>query len=231
MRLILRLFVLLIFGFTGYANEGVILTGTRTIYPEGAKDKTLQLTNHESQSYIVQVQIDNGTPEGFAPFIVTPPVFRMEPHSGQSVRLTYSGEPLPGDRESVFYFSFSQLPSLKSATAQQNKLIFAITNRVKIFYRPAALSGHPEKTSEFISLRMEGKQIRIVNQSEYHASVRRATLVRNGKEIRLAEGVMISPKSSMVFTPPSEITDISTGILRLILVNDYGVDIVTERRL
>lgn len=231
MRLILRLFVLLIFGFTDYANAGVVLTGTRIIYPEGAKDKTLQLTNHESQSYIVQVQIDNGTPEGFAPFIVTPPVFRMEPHSGQSVRLTYSGEPLPGDRESIFYFSFSQLPSLKSATAQQNKLIFAITNRVKIFYRPAALSGHPEKTSEFISLRMEGKQIRMVNQSEYHASVRRATLVRNGKEIRLAEGVMISPKSSMVFTPPSEITDISTGILRLILVNDYGVDIVTERRL
>lgn len=45
MRLILRLFVLLIFGFTGYANAGVILTGTRIIYPEGAKDKTLQLTN------------------------------------------------------------------------------------------------------------------------------------------------------------------------------------------
>ena len=231
MRLILRLFVLLIFGFTGYANAGVILTGTRIIYPEGAKDKTLQLTNQESQSYIVQVQIDNGTPEGFAPFIVTPPVFRMEPHSGQSVRLTYAGEPLPGDRESVFYFNFSQLPSLKAGTTQQNKLIFAITNRVKVFYRPASLSGHPEKTSEHIHLSMEGKQIRIVNQSEYHASVRRATLVRNGKDIRLAEGVMISPKSGLVVTPSSEITNLRGLLLRLVLVNDYGVDIVTERRL
>ncbi|EGT3571875.1 molecular chaperone [Citrobacter amalonaticus] len=231
MRLMLRLFVLWIFGFAGYANAGVILTGTRIIYPEGTKDKTLQLTNQDSLSYIVQVQIDNGSPEGFTPFVLTPPVFRMEPHSGQSVRLSYSGEPLPGDRESVFYFNFSQLPLLQAGTEQKNKLILAITNRVKVFYRPAMLSGHPEKTAEHIHLRMEGKQIRIVNQSEYHASVRRASLVRNGKEIQLAEGVMISPKSSMVFTPSSEITGLSGAHLRLVLVNDYGVDIVKEHRL
>lgn len=229
MRLTLQLFVLLIFSVAGYAAAGVILTGTRIIYPEGIKDKTLQLTNPGPQAYIVQVQVDNGKPDGVAPFVITPPVFRMEPHSGQSVRLTYSGETLPGDRESVFYFSFSQLPSVNSGTAQQNKLILAITNRVKIFYRPATLSGHPEKIADLISINMEGKKVRVVNQSEYHASVRRLTLIRNGKEIRLAEGVMISPKSSRVFTPSSDISGLNDAHFRLVLVNDYGVDIVTER--
>ncbi|MDP0667676.1 molecular chaperone, partial [Klebsiella pneumoniae] len=62
-------------------------------------------------------------------------------------------------------------------------------------------------------------------------SVRRATLVRNGKDIRLAEGVMISPKSGLVVTPSSEITNLRGLLLRLVPVNAYGVAIVTERRL
>lgn len=226
----LRLFIIFIFGFSAYASAGVILKGTRIIFPEG-KDKTIQLMNNESQTYIVQVQVDTGVPESVAPFIITPPVFQMAPHSGQSVRLTYTGEPLPGDRESVFYLSFSQLPLLKAGTASQNKLIFAITNRVKLFYRPATLSGHPGNTAGQLTLSLEGQQVRVTNQSEYHASVRRIMLVRGNKEIRLTDGVMISPKSSMLFTPSSTVTDLSGALLRLVLINDYGADIITERRL
>lgn len=227
----LKLFFLLALCFASYSNAGVILTGTRIIYSEGVKDKTLQLTNQENQSYIVQVQLDSGTPDSQAPFIVTPAVFRMEPYSGQSVRLTYSGEPLPKDKESVFYFNFSQLPSVKTNTVQQNKLMFAITNRVKIFYRPTSLSGHPEKTADLINLSIHGKQIKVLNQSEYHASVRRILLIRDGKETRLAEGVMISPGSSMMFTPSADIVHLKGALLRIVLVNDYGVDVVSERRL
>lgn len=231
MRSILKLTIILTLALSGYVNGSVILSGTRIIYTEGAKDKTIKLTNPESQPYIVQVHVDNGVQDGHAPFIITPPVFRLEPHSGQSIRLAFTGESLPPDRESVFYFSFSQLPALKANTFQKNKLILAITNRVKIFYRPVTLSTPPGKTADNINFSTEGRQIRIYNNSEYHASIRRASLVRNGKEVRIAEGVMISPKSSMIFTPSSTIEDLKGTLARLVLVNDYGVDIISEHRL
>ncbi|MEI3973708.1 fimbria/pilus periplasmic chaperone [Klebsiella pneumoniae] len=37
------------------------------------------------------------------PFIITPLIFRIEPHTGQTLRIMYTGEALPNDRESIFW--------------------------------------------------------------------------------------------------------------------------------
>jgi len=51
----------------------------------------------------MQVWVDRfgETPESAnepVPFLVTPPIFRMEPNEGQSIRLLYTREALPQDR-------------------------------------------------------------------------------------------------------------------------------------
>ncbi len=50
------------------------------------------------------------------PFMPTPQTFRMEAAAGQALRLLYTGDNLPQDRESVFWFSFSRLPSVPIRT-------------------------------------------------------------------------------------------------------------------
>lgn len=45
-----------------------------------------------------------------APFIVLPPIVRIEPGKGQSWRLMFNGSRLPQDRESLFWFNLLDIP-------------------------------------------------------------------------------------------------------------------------
>ncbi|WP_324050354.1 fimbria/pilus periplasmic chaperone [Aeromonas caviae] len=124
----------------------VQISGTRVIYPANAREVTLELTNKGSSPSLVQVWIDAGDrrirPGAEAlPFLVTPPITRIEAQRGQSLRLAYVGQGLPQDRESVFWLNVLEVPpSVKSTQAGQNLVQLAFRSRIKMFYRP---SGHP----------------------------------------------------------------------------------------
>lgn len=75
----------------GYAS--VVMTGTRIIYYEGMKDKTIQLSNNDIHPNIIQVWLENSdknstTEMTETPFIVNPQNFRIEAKSGQIIRLS-----------------------------------------------------------------------------------------------------------------------------------------------
>ena len=219
-----------------YADASVVMTGTRVIYDGKMSSKTVQLKNPDKQPYIVQIETDNGTQanqaaSGNDDFVVTPQIFRMEPGSAQSIRLMYIGKPLPEDRESVFYLSFTQLPALNKENLGGNQLVLAITNRVKIFYRPKGLTGVSADTPQKLSFSLSDKQVKVVNSGGYYAVVRHATLLTKGREITLASSTMVPPESSVNWTPSSPVSSLKGARLRLILVNDYGIDTVTERTL
>ncbi|ELN4703365.1 fimbria/pilus periplasmic chaperone, partial [Escherichia coli] len=74
------------------ASASVIVTGTRVIYPADAREKSVQLTNQDAFPNVVQAWVDVNNPQSTpetadAPFMITPPMFRMEPKAGQTMRL------------------------------------------------------------------------------------------------------------------------------------------------
>ncbi|HAV4758803.1 TPA: fimbria/pilus periplasmic chaperone, partial [Acinetobacter baumannii] len=76
---------------TGHAE--IVLHGTRVIYPSDAREVNLQLSNNGTAPSLVQAWIDDGnaksTPdEANVPFIITPPISRVEPSKGQTLRIT-----------------------------------------------------------------------------------------------------------------------------------------------
>lgn len=56
----------------------------------------------------------------------------------------YTGEPLPADRESLFWMNVKAIPSLDEKLANENTLQIAIQSRIKLFYRPSGLSAYTE---------------------------------------------------------------------------------------
>ncbi|STJ32249.1 F17-like fimbrial chaperone [Escherichia coli] len=85
----------------------VVIMGTRVIYPAEQKSINVRLNNGDSTPSLIQAWLDTGDPSSppdsvRVPFIITPPVFRVEPLSGQTMRIMYTGENLPADRESLF---------------------------------------------------------------------------------------------------------------------------------
>lgn len=222
------------------AQASVVMTGTRVIYPGEAREKTIQLTNEDDHPNLVQVWVDKGNARSTvetadAPFVVTPQIFRMEPHVGQMVRLVFTGEGLPQDRESVFYLNFSQIPAIKAKDQDANKLVLMFGNRLKLFYRPKGLPGRPEDLAGQMRFTRvsdsSGQHVQVDNPTAYHAVVRSASLQGTDKPCTLASAVMVPPLSQARWNLPAGCADAGTGQLKLVLVNDFGADAASDIQL
>lgn len=151
----------------------------------------------------MQVWVDSGdehsTPNtADAPFVVAPPIFRIEPKAGQAVRLVFTGKDLPQDRESVFYLNTLQIPSIGAANADQNQMLVLLRNRLKIFYRPASIEGRPQNAHEKLAFRLQvvgtGSQIIASNGSGYYLSLVSGTLTCGARTSTFPAG-MIAPRA------------------------------------
>lgn len=219
--------------FAQPSPASVVVVGTRVIYPGGAREQTLQLNNPDEAPSVVQVWIDNGnadsTPENAqAPFLVTPPVFRIEPHAGQMVRIVFTGGELPQDRESVFFLNTLQIPAFDPAEAERNRMLLLLRNRLKLFHRPAGLPGSAESAAEALrfGIARSGADWTLIadNGSAFHVSLIELRIVGEGLAIDLAPR-MVAPKSSQSWRVESR-ADLAASARKILLrfVNDHGGD-------
>ncbi|MGD9699986.1 fimbrial biogenesis chaperone [Acinetobacter sp.] len=229
--LILTLFASII-STQSWAN--IVMVGTRVIFPAESNEKTLQFSNNGDIPYIVQIWLDKGnnasTPENAdAPFVVNPPLFRINPHKGQMARLIYVPQTaLPQDRESIFYLNFKQIPALQESSADQNKLIFLVKNRLKVFYRPKSIIGNVEAMSQkwtyTLQQQTKGSTVTVHNQTGYYANLTTATLKvkQQSYSIDPKSVAMIAPYSNATWPLPKKVTADQDSVLSVTYVNDYG---------
>lgn len=76
---------------TAHANN-IIVNGTRFIYSEDSAEITIQMTNTGNYPSLAQVWLDEGNPEKLpeeisTPFIISPPIARVDAGNGQSLRI------------------------------------------------------------------------------------------------------------------------------------------------
>src|SRR5579884_3960534 len=127
--------------FAGRAEaSSVAITGTRVVYPAKQNDVTVKLTNRGAIPALVQVWLDDGNPAApidsiKVPFTLTPPVFRLDAGKTQAVRLMYTKEPLPTDKETLFWVNVVDVPP-RTENSDTNALEFAVRTRIKLFFRP-----------------------------------------------------------------------------------------------
>lgn len=209
----------------------VVMLNTRVIYPADAPSQTVQLTNNDNIPYVVQMWSDVNNPASTpdtadGPFVVVPALFRVEPKTGQSVRLMFTGKDLPQDRESVFYLNNVQIPPKNIAGTSQNQMTVVLRNRVKIFYRPKGIVGAPEKIADQIrfSLKQQGGQwvLTAHNDSGYYASFIKAAVMVGGKEVPF-KADMVPPKSQASWTlEKGALSPAGASKVSFTLINDYG---------
>lgn len=215
----------------GFANAAVTMVGTRVIYDARSQGHSLTFNNPDGGPNVMQVWVDSGndqsTPEtADAPFVVSPPIFRIDPGGGQTVRLVFTGRDLPQDRESVFFLNTLQIPSLNAAHADQNQMLVMVRNRLKVFYRPPGIPGNPQRAAEQLNLRVSGDgkdtHVAVSNASGYFVSVANGS-VTCGTHTATVRPVMIAPRSEtaleLVGTCPLDATPLRA---QLRYIDDYG---------
>src|SRR5512146_2342735 len=100
----LAILVATLFTAAPHAVAGVVVDGTRVVYPAAKREVTINIDNPGSVPSLVQAWLDAGDPhakpgDSKVPFVLTPPLFRLDPTKVQSLRLVYTHDPLPADRE------------------------------------------------------------------------------------------------------------------------------------
>lgn len=196
---------------TAPARADVVIGGTRVIYPAQEREVTVKLTNDEKKDpRMVQVWIDDGqvnkAPDQIqVPFQLTPPMFRLDAGKGQALRImytrdTYQGQPLPTDKESLFWLNVLSVPPKAAAAEGKNLLQFAIRSRIKFFFRPEGLKGRPDQVPAQLTWKLVSngteQSLEVHNPSAYHVSFASIALVVNGKDIKSEAPPMLDPGST-----------------------------------
>ena len=208
---------------------GMTISGARIVFPESEREHTVRTNNRSNSPLLVQVWVDDGNTSADinsfkVPFTVTPPVYRVDPGKGQSVRLIYNGMKLPQDRESVFWFNMLEIPPVNDSVANKDRLELAFRTRIKIFYRPAALkkSGVQEVGSLKWELISPARGIKVTNPTAYHISFDSAYIVSGSAKSALKVD-MVPPFSSKEFLLDAKVSQpLRADSVSVRLINDYG---------
>ncbi|MDF3840015.1 fimbria/pilus periplasmic chaperone [Cupriavidus basilensis] len=214
------------------ALSSVVIAGTRVIYDARESEAVMKLSNEGKTPALVQAWIDDGNAKAApaeiaVPFTVTPPVSRIDPGKGQTLRILYTGEPLPPDRESVFWLNVVEIPPKPTGDeAEVNRLQFAFRSRIKLFYRPAGLKGSAGEAPAQIAWRLVNANNRQAlearNPTAYHASFSALEVTAGGKTARFDDGGMVGPGETKVFPLSGELSAGAPGRMRYQAINDYG---------
>ncbi|HHF5508946.1 TPA: fimbria/pilus periplasmic chaperone [Haemophilus influenzae] len=208
------------------AQASVIILGTRLIYPGNQSSLNVQLNNQDSSPALVQSWIeDKQVSQAQVPFIITPPVTRVEGNQGQTLRITFTGtQALPQDRESLYYFNLLDIPPKPSKAYLKdnpNYLQFSVRSRLKLFYRPSNLPYPPAEAYKKVTWLAKGGKLWADNPTPYYLTFTQATV--GGKSA--PEAVMVAPFSQGEF----DVKGVNNGQkVKWSLINDYGGDVAGE---
>lgn len=203
--------LLLTFGVQ--VQAGVIVGGTRLIYDGGKKESSLSISNPDKIPYLIQSWVDtqeNDTSK--APFIITPPLFRLDSGQDNILRVVRAGGNLPSDKESLYWLNIKSIPS---AEKKDNTLQIAVKTRIKLIYRPQGLQSTLDDAAKNLKWQRNGNTIQVTNTSPYFVTFFKVHV--NG--ILLKNATMVAPQSSAHFDMPA---GSSSGALSWEIINDYG---------
>ncbi|WP_058913360.1 molecular chaperone [Entomohabitans teleogrylli] len=240
--------VALSIGWASCAQASVVINTTRVIYNEKAGETIVQLSNKGKGPVLIQSWIDDGDtksrPDSVnVPFNLTPPVARLDPDKGQTLRIVRTGGGLSPQQESLFWLNVLEVPPKPTGqiAAGDNLMQFSFRSRIKLFHRPAGLTVTPQQAYDKLALTLRrsgaGYAVIVNNPSPYHITFRQLD-VRQAKESSVL-GYLGKTPDRMV-APFSELTLALQGVKAPLpagakafysLVNDMGGDSKYERTL
>lgn len=197
------------------AHAGVIINGTRLVYHGDKKESSLGLSNPDATDYLVQSWVDSGGKNtAKAPFLITPPLFRLDAKEDNVLRVVRTGGNLSEDRESLYWLNIKAIPSSKHVEGV-NTLQIAINTRIKLLYRPPAVIGKPEDVADKLEWHREGNDLVVNNPTRFYMNFQKVTL--SGHKVDKA--TWAAPNTETHFALPGNVS--GTNIAYSI-ITDYG---------
>lgn len=206
---------------TSQAMAGISLSATRIIFDGNNKEANVTVRNG-GKDVLIQSWVDNNDAKRSVPFSVTPPLVRVFAQGQQLLRVLYEGAGMPSDKESVIWLNVQEIPQ---AAPGANTLQLAVRQRIKIFFRPAGLTGNaliaPSELQWQLLRQGDTTSLQVINPTSYHVSMSDVKLEANDQIELAADSAMVAPGEIMTFRVKKPITGNNVR-LSFGSINDYG---------
>lgn len=228
---------------TSAAQAEIVINGTRIIFEAKNKETVVQLKNNGKSPLLVQAWLDTGNPksrpdEVSTPFVITPPVIRIDPAQGQALRILKSGGQLAQDKETLFWFNVLEIPPkpTKQLADGENLMQFAFRSRIKLFYRPDNLGLSSQEAYKKLKFDViNAASLRVRNDSPYFITFKNIEFKPSKNSPALASvdkfpERMVSPGGELVLPVVKKGTGSLAGTsVFYAVINDYGGETVNEQ--
>ena len=181
--------------------SGVALSSTRVIYDGSKKEASLTVQNKsKNEEFLIQSWVDDVAGNKKTPFIITPPLFKLDPEKNNILRIV----------------NVKAIPSKSDDSEGKNVLQIAVRTRIKLFYRPEGLKGDIKSAPGEMRFTRNGNQIKVDNPSVYNLTFNQ--LFVNGHEIE--KSGMVPAKGSLNINLPAGVNVVSQ--IKYNTINDFG---------
>lgn len=195
--------------------EGIQLGRTRVIYDASKKEASLPLVNSEKElPWLIQSWVMNADNKTRAQFIITPPLFRLDPKSEQTLRIMKSDNITKTNVESLYYLVVRMIPASDRQNEQSNVLNIIYKTQIKLFYRPVGLQGRVDDACKNLHFSRAEQQLKIENASNFY-TVFSSLNVSNSKVM----ADLVAPQSSITLPLSARSANPSVSWR---CINDYG---------
>lgn len=202
------------------------LGATRVVYNPDLSGEKLTVINDHDYPMLVQSEVLAEDQKSRAPFVVTPPLFRLDALQSSRLRIVRTGGSFPGDRESLQWVCVKGIPPKEddkwAEEANKSKLAdkvslqvqLSVSSCIKLFVRPPSVKGHPEDVAGNVTWQKAGNKLKGNNPTPFYINL--SELKMGGKEVK--ERHYIAPFSSYEYPLPAG----ATGRVQWQVITDCG---------
>nr|P33407.1 RecName: Full=Chaperone protein MyfB; Flags: Precursor [Yersinia enterocolitica]CAA79952.1 MyfB [Yersinia enterocolitica] len=224
-------------GFNTSQHKFSVRTGeTRIIYPlSSVKGVSLSVTNPQDYPILVQTQVKGEDKHSPAPFMATPPLFRLDAGMRGRVRVTRTGGNFPEDRESLQWLCITGVPPKEGDVwdnSQHDKknnmqdvnlnILLSVGTCMKLLVRPDQLRQKPEEMAGKLIWHRNGQQLQVNNPTPFYMNFKSVSL--GNKNIKLSSAGnenYVAPFAERSFSLPVDMAERPAEI-NWQIINDLG---------
>ncbi|WP_348984485.1 fimbria/pilus periplasmic chaperone [Enterobacter sp. JBIWA008] len=214
---------------TNTKSFSVKLGATRIVYNPDSSGATLPVINPQDYPILVQTQVYGEDKQSKAPYMVTPPLFRLDGNQQSRVRVVRTGGGFPQDRESLSWVCITGVPPKPEDVWGQDKdgktqapkeatleVQLRINSCIKLFLRPSSIKGDVSDSADKLTWKRDGGHLKVINPTPYYMNLKDVKV--GGRKVENLD--YIAPRGEKNFSLPAG----ASGLVQWKVITDYGGD-------
>lgn len=214
-------FFALFFIFPTYSQSSIEINKDKFIFIESINQEIVEINNKTNNDYFIQSWITHYDKENSneIPFMITPPLFKIEKDETFSLKIFKKDEIKERDRETLYRINIKRIPILLNSDNNKNMLHVSINSVYNLIYRPISIEKDAKDAYKKIEfLKNKNNEFIINNPTPYFIAL---SSVYFNRMLIVNESKTIPPFKK--YNTKKEI--LRNGVVKWKIFNQYGLEI------